>query len=306
MKVLIAYDGSSCADAAIDDLRNAGLPREGQALVVAVAHGGWPASPHSNAELGQFGNRWKELMTVTGEYAARAAARLQSAFPSWKVSSEPLWGEPVETIKKTIEHWAPDLLVVGSHGRSAVSRLLLGSVSLRLVHEAHCSVRVVRAGEAAVALPLRVLVAADGSQQADAAVRVIARRSWPKDARFRVVSIVQTLVPPAPLLVHGTEAHPFPSEEAYNVIEAADERARAKHHASAEKAARILEDAGLDVTLQVLDGDPLQEIAAEASRWRANTVFIGARGLGAIDRFLLGSVSSAVVTHAHCSVEVVR
>lgn len=277
MKVLIAYDGSSCADAAIDDLRNAGLPREGEALVVTVAHGGWPASPHSNAELGQFGNPWKEHMTITGEYAARAATRFQSAFPGWKVSSEPLWGEPVETIKKTIEHWAPDLLVVGSHGRSAVSRLLLGSVSLHLVHEAHCSVRVVRAGEAEVAGPLRVLVAADGSQQADAAVRIVARRSWPKDARFRVVSMVQTLVPPTPMLVHGTEGHPFPSEEAYRVIEAADEQARAKLHATTENAARILEDAGLDVSLQMLEGDPLQEVAAEASRWSANTVFVGDR-----------------------------
>jgi hypothetical protein len=36
MKVLIAYDGSSYADAALDDLRRAGLPREGEALVVSV------------------------------------------------------------------------------------------------------------------------------------------------------------------------------------------------------------------------------------------------------------------------------
>jgi len=306
MKVLIAYDGSSCADAAIADLRNAGLPREGEALIVTIAHGGWPHSKHSNAELGQFGSPWKELMVETGEFAARAAARFHSDFPGWKISSEPLWGEPVETLKKTIEHWTPDLLVVGSHGRSAVGRLLLGSVSLRLVHEARSSVRVVRAGEAAVVWPLRVLVATDGSQQADAAVRAVARRSWPEDAQSRVVSIVQTLVPPPAVLVPAVAGHPFADERAYRVIEAADEEARAKHHAAAENAARTLEDAGMNVSLQVLDGDPLQEITAEASRWRANVVFIGARGLGAVDRFLLGSVSTAVVTHAHCSVEVVR
>jgi nucleotide-binding universal stress UspA family protein len=306
MKVLIAYDGSACADAAIDDLRNAGLPREGEALVVTVAHGGWPHSKHSEAELGQFGSPWTELMTNTGEYASKAAARFQSDFPAWKVTSEPLWGEPVETIKKTIEHWSPDLLVVGSHGRSAVGRLLLGSVSLRLVHEAKCSVRVVRAEEPAVTGPLRVLLATDGSTQAEAAVHVVARRTWPADALFRIVSLVPTLVPPVSELVPSLEGHTFASERAYKVIDAADEAARATHHKAAENAAKILEGAGLNVSLDVRDGDSLREIAGEAERWQASVIFVGARGLGAVDRFLMGSVSTAVVTHAHCSVEVIR
>jgi nucleotide-binding universal stress UspA family protein len=306
MRILIAYDGSSCADAAIDDLKNAGLPREGEAMVVTVAHGGWPPSKHSNAELGQFDNLWKELMTETGEFAARAAARFQSDFPAWKVSSEPLWGDPVDIIKKTMALWTPDLLVVGSHGRSAVGRLLLGSVSLRLMHEAPCSVRIVRAGEPAIAGPLRILVATDGSAPADTAVHAVARRCWPKDAQFRVVSIVPTLVPPVPELVPSLEGHTFASEDAYKVIEAADERARMKYGAATESATGILEDAGLNVTLEVLDGDPRQQIAAEASRWKANAVFVGARSLRALDRFLWGSVSTATVTHDHCSVEVVR
>ena len=61
MKILLAYDGSSCADAAVADLRNAGLPRENEVLVVTVAHDGWPPSEHSSEELGQFGSSWKAL-----------------------------------------------------------------------------------------------------------------------------------------------------------------------------------------------------------------------------------------------------
>jgi nucleotide-binding universal stress UspA family protein len=56
----------------------------------------------------------------------------------------------------------------------------------------------------------------------------------------------------------------------------------------------------------VIDGDPRREINAEAERWHADSVFVGARGLGALDRLLLGSVSGAVVNHAHCAVEIVR
>jgi nucleotide-binding universal stress UspA family protein len=48
------------------------------------------------------------------------------------------------------------------------------------------------------------------------------------------------------------------------------------------------------------------KVGAAISAWGAETVFIGARGLGVLDRLLLGGVSTAVVTHAECAVEVVR
>ena len=47
-------------------------------------------------------------------------------------------------------------------------------------------------------------------------------------------------------------------------------------------------------------------LIAEAESWGADRIFVGARGMGGIDRFLLGSVSSAVAARAHCSVEVTR
>lgn len=305
MKILLAYDGSPCADAAVADLRNAGFSRENEILVVTVAHDGWPPSKHSSAELGQFGNPWKALMEDTEVYAKKAAARIQSEFPGWKVSSEALWGAPTDILQKTIDHWAPDLLIVGSQGRSAVGRLLLGSVSLNLVHHAHCSVRVVRTGAPDVAGPPRILVAADGSPRADAAIREVGRRRWPKNTQARVVSIVQPLVP-APTLMPELAGTTYATETAFQVIDEADERERARLHQVAEAAGLNLQHAGLNATAVVLEGDPRNELVAEAERWHANTIFVGARGLGTMDRLLLGSVSTAVVTHAHCSVEIVR
>src|SRR5689334_9894669 len=98
MKVLLAYDGSSCADAAISDLEIAGLPNDTELLVVSVAHDGWPHSEHATEVLGQFGSPWKELMKDTAAIAAGAAQQIQAAFPQWKVTSEPLWGAPAETL----------------------------------------------------------------------------------------------------------------------------------------------------------------------------------------------------------------
>src|SRR5678816_1084093 len=164
MRVLIAYDGSAHAETAIDDMRLAGLPRQTEAMVVSVAHHGFPETKHANAEAGDFGNSWKATMQEAAALAENGRIRVQSIFPGWSVSSEPLWGDPAKMLLKTIDVWKPDIVVIGSHGRSIAGRLLLGSVSTELVHHAPCSVRVVR-GAAKTEGPIRVLIATDGSEQ---------------------------------------------------------------------------------------------------------------------------------------------
>jgi nucleotide-binding universal stress UspA family protein len=116
---------------------------------------------------------------------------------------------------------------------------------------------------------------------------------------------MQTLVP-VPVAVPALEAQTFASEGAYLVIEPADERESIGLRDAVERAADRLERAGLTVSGTVVDGDPRRELNAEAERWYADCVFVGARGLRALDRFLLGSVSGAVLAHAHCAVEIVR
>jgi nucleotide-binding universal stress UspA family protein len=56
----------------------------------------------------------------------------------------------------------------------------------------------------------------------------------------------------------------------------------------------------------VKEENPKKLLLSEAEDWNADCIFVGARGLSGFERFWLGSVSTAVVTRAHCSVEVVR
>jgi nucleotide-binding universal stress UspA family protein len=74
-----------------------------------------------------------------------------------------------------------------------------------------------------------------------------------------------------------------------------------------EAAAQELRQAELIVSPVVREGDPKRALIDEAEGWGADAIFVGSVGFNnRLERFLLGSVSAAVVARAHCSVEVVR
>ena len=305
MKILIAYDGSISADAAIEDLHRAGLPPQAEALVVCVADGGLPSSADADKIETGSEDSWRSKLAEAEKLAEKASKRILSYFPGWTISVEALWGSPAKVILDTSGWWHPDLLVVGSHGRSRVARLFLGSVSLELIHKASCSVRVARSGKPSTSSrPIRIVIGFDGSLAAQAAIRSIAARSWPKNTEAQVISAVQTLVPGA--AATGLEASTYAQEPAYSVIREADERERARLRDVAVDPANSLRQAGLITTSSVIDGDPRAVILTAAEASEADAIFVGARGLGRMERLLLGSVSSYIVMHAHCSVEVVR
>jgi hypothetical protein len=104
LKVLIAYDGSECADAAIGDLRRAGLPRDVEATVVTVAEV-WP--------------RLSETTFAAADTIERGAERVRRMFPTWKVTAEHLDGSPYRRLVWKADEWRPDLIVVGLPGRNS-------------------------------------------------------------------------------------------------------------------------------------------------------------------------------------------
>src|SRR5579863_7598716 len=125
MKLLVGYDGSECSKATLANLKQAGLPTSGQALIVSVAE--------AAEEFDRAGHAVK--------FAAELCTQI---LPNWQVSTDAWVGVAKSSLLKRAESWKPDIMVMGSHGRSVVGRLILGSVSQYILHYAPCSVRIGR------------------------------------------------------------------------------------------------------------------------------------------------------------------
>lgn len=294
MKILIAYDGSECAEAALDDLRRAGLPQRAEALIFAVVEL-WLPPPHPESYMLMPDTSQQPEVEEANRLALRAVERLKKNFPEWTVNAKVERGSPASAILNFAEDWHPDLIVVGSHGRSAVGRLVLGSVSQKVVTEARCSVRVARGKVDVEPATMRLIIGVDGGP---GAVGAVASRAWPQGSAAQVVavheplkpSIVGKLVPVVSKWIDETN-----TEETSWI------------RTEMEKASERLRAAGLSVTSVLLEGDPRSALVEAAREWDADSIFVGATGhLGRRRMFLLGSVSSAVTARAHCSVEVVR
>ena len=146
---------------------------------------------------------------------------------------------------------------------------------------------------------MRILLAVDGSAYSDAAVKEVAQRPWPQQSEVKVITAAET-----PVMV-GMEPWAAPPEYFEQLEKSVREAARAVT-ASALLQLKTIEDKTLKISSEIIEGPPRQVIVEEAERWGADLIVVGSRGLGAWNRLLLGSVSSAVVHHAKCSVEIVR
>lgn len=175
------------------------------------------------------------------------------------------------------------LLVVGSQGLDALDRFMLGSVSTALIHHATCPVLVVK--DEAVPLQ-RITLATDGSSASAKALD------------FLVTKFQADRSPGKGGPIHVSVIHVMPFIK-YPELKEAGRRL-------VERSVRKLVKAGFTAEPVYQLGKPAEEIMKVAAKHQADLIVLGAKGLGAVARFLLGSVSTRVVQHSSCSVLVVR
>ena len=293
MKVIIAYDGSTYADAALDDLRRAGFPRDSEILVASVADTsiGMPmpsefdmvsaASRRLDAVIAQARQHEARVLKETEATAANAVDKIRQQFPEWNVWAEVLRGDPAEELLRSADEWNADLIMGGSQGRSAIGRFFLGSVSKSVADRTAAAVRVARPGfEKPDSEPIEIVLGAKNPAEAERLVEAVGRRVWPADARMRLVAVDGGVA-----AAGGIPAYYADGKSIY------------------ESAAERLTSVCLQVSVEIASGDPTTVFFEAADAWRADAIFVTA---GNTNQSRLDNTASALVTRARCTVEIVR
>lgn len=141
---------------------------------------------------------------------------------------------------------------------------------------------------------MKVVIGLDDTPHSDKVIDVVCRRSWPPHTQFRLVTVLE------PIAVEEVEET---RELMKEIIKR--RRAHADEHAARARQAVLSRVPDAIVAFEIREGSPRAQIIDAAVEWNADRILLGAHSRGC-PRFVLGSVSSSVATHAPCSVEIVR
>jgi nucleotide-binding universal stress UspA family protein len=297
-RILVPVDGSESSNRAL-----------AAALQLAQAGGGRIRVLHVVDELAYLSPYADPAATIE-DVRAKAGQVLDAAVALGKASTVPVDRRLVEApgrrlgdvVADEANAWEADLIVIGTHGRRGLQRLLLGSGAEQILRLAPVPVLVVR--DAAPSLHAgatgasrspyqRILVPVDGSEPSNRALVEALQLARTAGGRVRVVHDVNDL------------AYLVPYEGAESVIE----QARTDARQVIDAALAVCQSAGVPADSEVVEeaGRRLGDAVAEAARgWNADLVVIGTHGRRGMQRLLLGSGAEEIIRLASVPVLVVR
>jgi nucleotide-binding universal stress UspA family protein len=285
MRVLFATDGSTPA-------------REGQDLISSLfdrshtsvcAFAVTPESPDDVALADStLATPHIDLPVLDADRVAREAREALAA-DGFVVSARSSRGDPAWEILQMIDSGPYDLVVLGASHDTWIGAILLGRVSMHILHHAPCSVVITHRAPAGSG---RILVGTDGSDDARSSLEIAMNVLDRDRCSIEVATVVghpwmlAETYPPGMYLGHVPDLHAFENERI--------ERGRLV----ARSASDAVRSAGFEVKEEaVLVGRPGSQLLKEADSTRADLIVVGSRGHGTVSRTLLGSVSDQVVRH---------
>jgi nucleotide-binding universal stress UspA family protein len=286
--VIVGVDGSASSlgavDAAAREARLRGAP-------LRVVH----AFGHPSAHLPSGAPPWNpaghSLEPMVEGALARAEQRAHAVAPGIEVTRSVVAGEALAVLE--IESRTAALAVVGSRGLSSFTGLLLGSTAVHLAAHGHCPLMVVR-GRPDPAGP--VLLAVDGSKVGEEGVGFAFAEAALREAPLVALHVWNTW---------SERAYEGPGDPLTAVVADAERLREAEQHLLDEAVARWQEVYPQVAVERRLVRSRVRPALIDASQ-DAQLVVTGARGRGGFTGLLLGSVSQALLHHAHCPVAVVR
>ena len=150
MRILLAYDGSIPAEAAVEEILRRPWPSGTKVRLVTVLE---PLAAVDPADI--VGVYVPVLEGIRARIREKAYERIHDVLrklgtrPDLEGSCEVRDGNVTQSLLDAIREWGADLVVAGSNGKTGAARLFLGSVSHALVSHAPCNVEIVRAAATA-------------------------------------------------------------------------------------------------------------------------------------------------------------
>ena len=219
-----------------------------------------------------------------------AIATTEDVFEGDAIETAVLRGKPADAILDYADEHDVDLVSMGTHGRTGVSRYVAGSVTERVVRQASCPVLTTKAIERSELTGDYgdVLIPTDGSDAASMAIDHGIEIAQKADARVHAVNVVDvgsvTLTP------------------GYSAASELTERFEAEGERATEEIATRAADADLDVTTSVYEGLPARDLLDYADEHEVDLITMGTTGRTGLNRYLLGSTAERVIRHAEMPV----
>ncbi|MFD5255911.1 universal stress protein [Streptomyces bobili] len=285
--VIVGVDGSASS---LDAVEVAAREAHVRGAVLRIVHAFGHAPGHLPA-----GPPWSPaghgLEPMVQGVLAHAEERAHAAAPGIEVTRSVVAGEALEVLE--IESRSAALAVVGSRGLGSFAGLLLGSTAVHLAAHGRCPLMVVR-GRPDPAGP--VLLAVDGSASGEAAVEFAFAEAARREAPLVAMHVYRTW---------SGRDHEGPGDPLSAVVADADRLREAEQRLLDGTVAAWQEVFPQVVVERRLVPSRISPALIDASR-EARLLVVGARGRGGFAGLLLGSVSQALLHHAHCPVTVVR
>jgi nucleotide-binding universal stress UspA family protein len=284
MKTLLAVDGSDNSYEAVHALKY--FARAEQLTLLHALNVPRPAYPMILPEVAE--DLYKTVEQNMREDGERLLNRVQSLLPihAGPSTKHLRIGSPAEVIVSMAEEQKADLIVMGARGLGPVKERLLGSVSHRILTQAPCATLIVNGPVKAMK---QILLPLQGPFDAEAAIRFLQLKPFHEAVELTLMTVLPWTEPP------------WPSGAAEAAAAAATEMLE-KQTEYIEGVAERLCAIGYKAHGVALLGTPSTIILQEATTLRSDLILMGTRGRQGITRFMLGSVSHAVLHKTPCPV----
>jgi nucleotide-binding universal stress UspA family protein len=279
MNTLLAVDGSDNAYEAVHALKY--LARAEQLTLLHALNVPRPAYPMMLPEVAE--EIYKTLEQSMREDGERLLNRVQSLLPMHAGPSTKYLrlGSPAEVIVSMAEEQKADLIVMGARGLGPVKERLLGSVSHRILTLAHCATLIINGPVKAMK---QILLPLQGPFDAEAAIHFLQLKPFHDAVELTLLTVLPSAEPPWP-------------GDAAAATEILEEQA-----AYIKSVAERLRAIGYQAHGVAVVGTPATVILQEATTLRSDLILMGTRGRQGMTRFVLGSVSHAVLHKTPCPV----